>query len=384
MNVALVTEFAASRKEPLAEVLERIHGSFLSSGLGEPDVQFVFADAPVAGFTSSVDRVLKRQPQLAAFVSTAPGMPGGPAVRMISNGSTSPSNGTQVPFATILAIAAGVPRSFPLHTVVVHFQSPAFGNTTGVTHPLFAMPAGVVVSDSWWVNGRNRSVRAVTCVSADASSRELPPPSADVAMVLAACGKARKTVQVPLGQPPPAQQPQPAQASPETLKAVGELVLDYRGRMAEIVDQANLPHDLPPPLEAMQVVALGDVTGPKKPVLVRAFKPMGYDCRGDSGTFTLRRRTTGNLTVELFLDVGTWSRSVTAFFTVTGLGFIARLPLPVAKRAIGAGQYSIGDAQRWQKIVDNLSALVAELDRTFVTALEKVSGPVPEWYKPES
>jgi hypothetical protein len=384
MNVALVTEFSASRKEPLAAVLERVHGAFLSSGLGEPDVQFVFADAPVAGFTSSVERVLKRQPQLAGFVSNAPGMPGGPPVRMISNGSTSPANRTQVPFATILAVAAGVPRSFPLHNVVVHFQSPAFGTTTGVSHPLFAMPPGVVVSDSWWVSGRNRSVRAVTCVNADAASHQLPPPSSEVALVLEACGKPRKTVQIPLGEAPAAENPRPAQAPPETLKAVGELVLDYRARLAEIVDRANLPHDLPPALEAMQVVALGDVTGPKKPVLVHAFKPMGYGCRGESGTFTLRRRTAGHLTVEVFLDVGTWSRSVTAFLTVTGLGFGARLPLPVAKRAIGAGQYSIGNAQRWQKIVDNLAALVAELDKTFVPAIEAISGPVPEWYKPET
>ncbi len=365
MNVALVTEFSASRKEPLAAVLERVHGAFLSSGLGEPALQFVFADAPVAGFTSSVERVLKRQPQLAGFVSNAPGMPGGPPVRMISNGSA-------------------FPRSFPLHNVVVHFQSPAFGTTTGVSHPLFAMPPGLVVSDSWWVSGRNRSVRAVTCVNADAASRQLPPPSSEVALVLEACGKPRKTVQIPLGEAPAAENLRPAQAPPETLKAVGELVLDYRARLAEIVDRANLPHDLPPALEAMQVVALGDVTGPKKPVLVHAFKPRGYGCRGESGTFALRRRTAGNLTVEVFLDVGTWSRSVTAFLTVTGLGFGARLPLPVAKRAIAAGQSSIGNAQRWQKIVDNLAALVAELDKTFVPAIEAISGPVPEWYKPET
>ena len=34
-------------------------------------------------------------------------------------------------------------------------------------------------------------------------------------------------------------------------------------------------------------------------------------------------------TVEVYLDVGTWSRSVTGFFTVTGFGFGAKLPLPV-------------------------------------------------------
>ncbi len=88
--------------------------------------------------------------------------------------------------------------------------------------------------------------------------------------------------------------------------------------------------------------------------------------------------------MEINLDVGTWSRSLTAGFKVHGLGFTARLPLPVSKRAIGSGQYKIGGAERWQQLVDNLAALVAELDRTFVPAVEAASGPSPEWYTPES
>jgi len=139
-----------------------------------------------------------------------------------------------------------------------------------------------------------------------------------------------------------------------------------------------------PVREALQTTALGQNTGPKKPVLVRAFKPLGYDCQAASGTFTLRRRTPGNLTVEISLDVGTWSRSLTAFFKVQGLGFPALLPLPPSRRAAGGGQYPIGDADRWQQLVDNLAALVTELDRSFVPAIEAASGPSPEWYRPES
>jgi hypothetical protein len=60
MLIAFFTTFHASKKEPLAELLERIHAAFIASGLGEPAIQFSFADAPVPGFASSVDRVLKR------------------------------------------------------------------------------------------------------------------------------------------------------------------------------------------------------------------------------------------------------------------------------------------------------------------------------------
>jgi hypothetical protein len=69
---------------------------------------------------------------------------------------------------------------------------------------------------------------------------------------------------------------------------------------------------------------------------------------------------------------------------VSGLGFSAVLSLPVSKRAIDGGQYQIGDAAQWQRIVDNLAALVAELDRSFVPAVEAAAEPSPAWYEPSS
>jgi hypothetical protein len=158
--------------------------------------------------------------------------------------------------------------------------------------------------------------------------------------------------------------------------------------MAEIIERARLPHDLPANREASVSTPPGTTPGPKKPALVNAFGPMGYDCRGDTGTFTLRRRTSGNLTVELLLDVGTWSNLVMAIFRVQGLvngiGFKATLTLPVTRLATVGAQYPIGGPDRWQQIVDNLAALVAELDRGLVPAIEAASGPSPAWYRPAS
>src|SRR5258708_38402347 len=102
----------------------------------------------------------------------------------------------------------------------------------------------------------------------------------------------------------------------------------------------------------------------------------------------MRRRTANNLTAELLLDVGTWSSQVMALFRIKGLvngvGFKATLILPVARRAMLGGQFPIGGPERWMQIVENLAALVAEIDRTFVPAIEAASGPAPDWYQPES
>lgn len=70
-------------KEPLAEVLERIHAAFLTSGLGEPAIQFSLADSPLGGM-SSVDRVVKRHPELQQLVWTGSPLPALPPI----NGSS--------------------------------------------------------------------------------------------------------------------------------------------------------------------------------------------------------------------------------------------------------------------------------------------------------
>jgi hypothetical protein len=387
MHLALLTTFAASRKEPLAEVLERIHAALIAADFGEPHVQFVMAD-PMAGGVSSVARVIKRFPSLERFAQTvvpSPGV-GTHETKIISNRTNSGTAEEAVDFAVLLEIARGVPRSFPFHNLGIHFSVPAFSGAAAMPSMPRQLSPGISVTDSWWVNGRMRSVSALTLVEADPAARKLPALPESIARVLAACGKVKKTIQAPLAMGPAAQRPSIDTVSPEKAAAIRAVVQDYRTRTSEILYRANLPHDLPPNQEAF---ALGVTSGPKKPGLVRAFTPMGYDCRSESaGSFTLRRRTPGNLTAELHLDVGTWSNNVMAFFRVQGLiegvGFKGSMILPVSRRAVLGGQYPIGGPDRWQQIVDNLAALVAELDRTFVPAIEAISGPSPDWYKPET
>jgi hypothetical protein len=71
-------------------------------------------------------------------------------------------------------------------------------------------------------------------------------------------------------------------------------------------------------------------------------------------------------------------------FQVLGVGFKGTLAIPVAIRAMDRMQYPIGNAERWQKIVENLAALVKELDRSLVPEIERAAGPTPEWYQPET
>jgi hypothetical protein len=423
MRVALLTTFVASRKEPVVAMMDRVHQGFLDAGL-QPVIHFNFADGGVVSF-SSVDRVLKRHPELERFVTEASPAPQLkiPGARRLSNGPLSRGANEAIPYETLQAIAAGVPRSFPFHHLAIHFNSAEFGEpmmmgaaapgvdagvlvkgaapgaaagpmVIGVIAP--GMMAGVLISDNWWVNARQRSLTSCRFTEVEPGAKKLPEPTGPLATVMAACGKPKKTIQAPLpgrvgpGPIPGVRLPTGAaipSARPEVLPAVKAISVKYRDSMAEIVARAGLPHDLPGHLE-MSALSRGVNSGPKKPALERVFKPMGYRVSGGTGSsmgsFHLRRRTAANSTLELSLDTGTWFHFVLAMFFVYGLGWKATVILPPTQKAVAGGQYPIGDAEHWEKVVENLGALVAELERTFVPEVEAVAGPSPEWYQPES
>ena len=431
MLMAVFTTFAVSRKEPLGEVVERVHAAFAAAGFGEPAVRFSMSDPPetpnaaALGIkrVSSAARVLKRWPELDRF-SRLSGSEGRQKT-VISNGTDDGAAAT-VDFAILKEIADGVPKSFPFQRITLHFHAAGFSEgqeLPNATDPrsisslaragvdVFAgvpTTAGVSVTDSWSANGRQRTLAALRLVEADPAAKKLPAVPANVHAIFSACGKVRKTIQVPVVLGPSAtgapacEIAAPRAGAPSgSSEAVRAVVLAYRGKMAELLRQ--LPHDLPhrDGSEADSPTLAGAATtGPKKPELARAFAAMGYDCRGENGSFRLQRQTDGHLTVQVHVDIGGWGRTVNATMQVIGLpkdqatgpGYKAILKLPLSAQAVRGvagtvehvGQFPIGGPDRWRRIVENLAYLVGTLDRSFVPEIEAVLGPSPEWFQPET
>lgn len=374
MRVAFLTTFAASKQEPLGEMVGRVRQAFLDAGMPEPAIRFTLVDAPR---TSSIDRVLKRHPEMERFLTFRALIPGTSESRLLSNSAT----GEAAEYSTLQAIVAGVPQSYPFGIVALHFHAPAFGERL-IGLPKFghSLP-GVLVVDNRSIKGRQRALSINTVVEVDAGDKKLPPNPAPVEAVIKACGKVKRTEQVPIREPGAGLGGRLVGAiPPANAEAVKAVVAAYRARINETVERAALPHDLSSaPDHDPSVMA-----GPRKPAIEAAFKPMGYACHGGSGEFHLTRHTSGNLTVELFLDVGTWSHEVSASFLVKGAGFNASLGIPIGPKNAPGGQYPIGDAAQWQKIVKNLAAMVRELERGFVPEVEQAAGPSPAWYRPPS
>jgi hypothetical protein len=370
MNVAVQMEFKADRKEPLGDLIRRVAAEFERSGL-QPDVVATFSDGPPGvRLTSAVERALKKHPHLAPFERNDSPLqgPGIPSIRRLTNGEAS----NPFPMDDILSLADGVPRSLPFNAVNVHFGHADFG--TAVFPMGMAPQTGIAISDGWWVNGRMRSLSAFYAVDAVATSKKLPDPPAAIAAVLAGFGKPKRTAQFVAPTSDAG-----GLSIPREIALISPIIAKYRRDMQALIERLGLPHDLPSAADAR--LSSRGASGPLKPALVEAFKPRGYTCRGESGTFTLRRRTAANHVVEVEMDVGTWSRSLTLMFRVHGPGFSATLMPPVTARG-HTPQYPIGDTANWTQIVANIAAIVDELERTFVVEIEAAVGPAPQWFEP--
>jgi hypothetical protein len=356
MQVLLHYTYRANKKEPFGLLLRRLHEGLVEASL-PVSYAFTFADAPVSGGVSAVDRAVKKYPQVAPLIQ--PGI-------ALADFKTISGTDAGLPFDALLQLADGLPRSLPFHAASVRFNSPQFGASTT------AQVTGILANDSWWINGRQRSLSASFVVEAGESPKSpKPEPPVELAAFLATLGRLTKTNHFPLRSADPAQRDESAHA------ALVEITRKFRAQLKDLVTEAGMPHTLPTRLEALTMP--GGQPHPLKPTLERHFGPLGYSCKGGVGTFTLRRRTPANNVVEIALDVGTWSRSVTAHFNVHVPGHRCTFSMPVAP-GLDGGQYPIGEADRWEKIVTNLAALAVLLHRRIVPEIDASTGSAPEWF----
>lgn len=355
-------------------------------GLGQGELpvlyRFTFADHLVPGMVSSVARAVKKFPYLAPLVTTAPISP---ILRSKEPDKVGPpaiiGDATSLEFAQLAEVADGLPRSLPFRLADVRFYTDEFGKAPATVKTETAAAdallhghfnTGLRASDTWWVNGRNRHLGAAYVVEVEERSRKAPLPPGALGAFLATLGKGRTVAQFPIEASEEGEKvilKGKSQAPPE-LVALAERL---RERMPELIAGAGMPH-------AIESARAEHATSPLKPALEKHFKPMGYACKGGSGIFTLRRRTAANHVVEVNLDVGTWSRSLTGHFHVYMQDFQIRLPMP-ASAELPSMQCDIGDAERWEKLVENMAAFTRHLDREVVPEVEKVAGPAPAWFE---
>lgn len=360
MLVVVQNSYKFDKKEPYGELLARLHGLFTQTGV-EPKFHCTLSESLGLETGTAEARLFKRYPQLRPLWQTAT-IPGLVNLELAHFSATQ----DDLPFALLCEIANGIPRTYPFSIGNTWFSSPAFATDAslpenlrpGLQATLFAGPLG-----------RRGAITATYTVDTPENSKAAAPPPPALVPLLALLGKPAKVNRLAPAAPPVDHAP------------LREILQSYRQRMTEISLEAQLPHHLPPLAEAL--ATRHAESHPLKPALVARFGPLGFSCRGGSGVFELRRKTAQHHVVGLMLDVGTYSRMLSAQFQFFTPGFRGSLPLPIAPGLLPL-QYPIGSPAQWEQLLDNLAALLTWLEPTLVKELESAVPPAPAWFEAPS
>jgi hypothetical protein len=84
----------------------------------------------------------------------------------------------------------------------------------------------------------------------------------------------------------------------------------------------------------------------------------------------LNKQTPSGNTLEVSIDVGTWSHMCTVILYVNGFGARASLPVPVNRADVGIPQYPIRSQEQFRQLMENAAAAVRFLEGTFVPEVE--------------
>ncbi len=359
MLVLVQNIYKVNKKEGYGEILARVHSLFRQVDM---EVRFDCSFCESPGDTGlALDRLFKRHPQLRELhqVMSIPGLVT-QELPMISG------NQDTIPFELVCEVANGIPRSYPFPIATTQFVSDAFTPKSPLPE---SYSTGISAVTMAGFMGRKCNLTATYEVEIADNAKAPALPPAPLAPLLALLGKPAKTNRTSLAAAPPNHAP------------LQEIVYRYRQRMAEISLEANLPHTLPPLLDALANRSVEHY--PLKPALVARFGPMGFRCKGGSGIFNLYRKSANNHVIGLMLDVGTYSRMLTAQFEFFTPGYRASIHFPVA-RGLNPLQYPIGSAEQWAQLVDNLATLMNWLEPTLLRELDAAAPPAPAWFEAPS
>ncbi len=167
--------------------------------------------------------------------------------------------------------------------------------------------------------------------------------------------------------PPPGEEAVPASEK--------EAAADFCPALAAFADQRDLaqavsfPHDLP------DVSASAPAHPPGYRSTVRdVFEARGFHYLSNASTSSvvgIGKRLTDSSSLQLSLDVGTWSVSASAILFVSIEDRYAAFRLPPSLRAAQRGQYPMIDEAQWRMLLENHAASVELIEQHVLECAEQ-------------
>lgn len=388
--------FRIEKRESLGSLFQRVTDVLNQFGQTSK-VYFYFEDQAI-GSVSACDRLIKRFPVFESFAFTHAEARANPPkiIKSISNFNNSwdisyeSQSATAISTEILSNVAVGVPRSFPFHYSHFIFDNVSLLNTsepdTGDASsqvlqyssrvPRSYNNSAIVLDSHWWVSRREHHLTVIVALPIPTAGEEVVLLPEKTKSFIQAFGKiAEERLEIVYTQ-------QEATERQAVIARLVSVTTRYNQNIGNIIQTLPLPHSLP---SVEQVGLHGEEfkIGSMKDVLVKYFKSLGY-CyqakRSGHGIYSLTKLTPNNNELEIYLDVGSWSRSVTASFSFNGMSMSGSVGLPVSKNAIDVAQYPILSIEQWRQIVENLVVVVNYLEKTFAVEADEVSGSTPRWY----
>jgi hypothetical protein len=363
--------FSIPKKQKTGELVRKIFNLINEKNYENTKVLFSFSDL-LESKISAQQRVAKTFPLMTQFCVEAPE----------KEESRNPLNA--------LEIAEGIGRRFPFQTaqfifwgVPASLLSADFGAVDESV--LTALPelgacglppqSFVAVTDSWWVNGRNKGMTAALELPLpdDRATDVTVPEELEQSLSALAKIKERQLAFFPTTEE--------IEQQTEIHKVISPVLDDYKKSIRAVgsyLKRLNLPH---PKLLTSESAESETETIPKKRIIGKHLKKLGYKHYGPGGgqgLMCFRKKSAGNNIISIEFDFGSWSKTLHASLRFRGplTEFFLTLPYSVD----GTTLSGIHSADLFSRAIENLSVVVGAVEQELIAKVEEALPCTPSWY----
>jgi hypothetical protein len=384
MEVLRCYTFKEVKAPEFVELFERVLAAVGKDAAAH--ARIVLVDAPLRA-SSTIERAVKRHPELARYRLPEIHAINGVSTRMLSNVDSHHSSGAPCDFPSpdlMRALLRGIPRAYPFWRADFLFTRYLPWQAIDAVEPVPSPPecwnlyGECFPRMSFCMNGRASGYRAsvhaaISLGEAEAFETALPTVPFAISSLLAPFGRAKTRLMLHRTR-------DEANRLTETTTLLRAMHEEWMERSRREMAKLALPHTLTSDGTKAQ---LSPLTLPHKRALVDTFKPRGYQyskTESGAGCFVLHKLTSNRNRIEIFFDVGSISRRYSGGMSVAGIQGRCFAPLP-AHPEQQQNEYDIASNEEWLQIIENIAILVDHLERVFVPEVEAKLGQTPEWYE---
>jgi hypothetical protein len=357
---------------------------------------------------SVIDRITKVEPVLASHRRET-----SPQASSLS-GTLSPQADGEV-FDALCRVGSGIARRFRPRGFSVVFSQLDWGpdwlvempgavdgmmrEAQAMLAPLGVIPdlgSSIAYSNAWWVNGRNQSISARLIAQPPRTPEAAPLTVSDEILSLlngfmkvSAKHFTLSVVPTVESDEQPDETPVrvfvnadgPRQESSDAVEKKRMLRTAALEHMGELCSSGRLPHVLEAP--TVSEWAQRETGIPKKRIIAKALRPLGYEHVGKfggQGLMCFAKITPANTKLLVDFDFGTWSPRIDVILTVSGATWNASLPLRFRQANDSLPHaYTPPTKEAFSQAIDNIAFVLTELETVFVAPLEAELGASPGW-----